>query len=389
MLYIFLRCSYRYHYFLCIGKKGGESLGIVGERLDERIQFFLKVTENPTVVVNAKGDIYEINKSFATFFEVDQSNNIKETIDQRSLEDFEETLKQLILGESVTRHLFMKVRHKSICAVKTTIHYDEKTSLMIITFSLPVKSCINQTRDYLGALEQTDTHLEVGQLAASVAHEIRNPVTTLKGFTQLLKVTADKDTMRYLNVIEDEIERMEDILGEMLTLSKPPKVKKKSLSLRSLLESIVQVIGPKAIMENIKVVQKDSFDGIPLIMGDEGRLKQLFLNLLKNGLESMQPGGRLTVYLQRCGENEVNVIIKDTGKGIKEHNLQQIFMPYFTTRQDGTGLGMPFVLQAVENHGGTISVSSEVEVGTSFILTFPVVKEVGITFKGALEKLDE
>lgn len=263
------------------------------------------------------------------------------------------------------------VRYYKVTAMK-----DHVTDLYLIKFKDKTEEIILQQQ-----LAHKDSLLEVGQLAASVAHEIRNPITTLKGFTQLLKATAEEETLKYLNVIEDEIQRMEHILSEMLNLSKPIVLKKEKISLNHLLENIIQVIHPKAKFESIKIIQEFEKCEEPYLFGEEGKLKQIFLNLLKNSLEAMQPGGTLTVYTKKCGENSINIIIKDTGKGIEEHNLTQIFMPYFTTRLDGTGLGLPFVLKTVEDHGGTISVSSEVGKGTNFILTFPLIEQSCIAHK--------
>lgn len=241
------------------------------------------------------------------------------------------------------------------------------------SFLLKIKDCTEKTK-LKRQLKEADSSLEVAQLATTIVHEVRNPMTTLKGFTQLLKGTANEDAMKYLTVIDDEIERMESILSEMLTLSKPTKSIKKPLSMKKLLNHIIQVITPKATIEKITVIHQNEVDEEVIVLGDEGRLKQVFLNLFKNGLEAMQPGGILTVYVQYCGEDELNIIIEDTGKGIEEVNLTQMFMPYFTTKPDGTGLGMPFVLQTIEDHHGTIAVSSEVGKGTSFILTLPIKK---------------
>lgn len=334
------------------------------------------------LVSNRAGYIQEMNNLSSKFFNLSKEHFIGEKIEvllslfSEDSDDLRVTRNEIITSEQ------MEVIHQYIHPTKNIRYYkiekikDTTSDLFLLKITDYTQKVVLQQE-----LSQKESLLEVGQLAASVAHEIRNPVTTLKGFTQLLKVTADKNVMKYLNVFEDEIERIENILSEMLTLSKPTKINRKPLSLKELLSNIICVIEPKAIMENIKIIQEDEFQGRPFIHGDEGRLKQVFLNLFKNGLESMQPGGKLTIYLQHCGTNQVNIIIKDTGKGIEEQNLKQIFMPYFTTRADGTGLGMPFVLQVVENHGGTISVSSEVGVGTSFILTFPTIEPNGVIYR--------
>lgn len=220
-------------------------------------------------------------------------------------------------------------------------------------------------------LTQKDSLLEVGHLAASIAHEIRNPITTLKGFIQLMEATADETTTKYLAVINDEVDRMEAILSEMLQLAKPTSYCKDIVCVAELLSTIEQVIYPKATYEGVELLLINEFEGDPFILGEEGKLKQVLLNLLKNSLEAME-GGKLTIQMKNTEPNCVTVLIHDTGKGIDEEHIQKVFMPYFTTRQTGTGLGLPFVLKTVEEHGGTISVSSKIGEGTCFIMTFPL-----------------
>ncbi len=342
----------------------------------------LKHTSSLLFLSTKDGYIQDMNDLSYDFFNLSKErfigNNIDYVLSLFSEDSFNEDAFKKQALESEYAETVQQYIHptKNIRYYKIMMIQDHVSDLFLLKITDYTEKILLQEQ-----LGQTDSMLEVGQMAASVAHEIRNPITTLKGFTQLLKITADEDTTKYLNVIEDEIERMENILSEMLTLSKPTKIEKKPLSLKGLLDNIIQVISPKSIMENIKIVRMDEFDGVPFLLGDEGRLKQVFLNLFKNSLESMQPGGTLTIYMQHCGEGQVNVIIKDTGKGIEAHNLTQVFMPYFTTRSDGTGLGMPFVLQTVEDHGGTISVSSEVGIGTSFIVTFPIIEKDETAFK--------
>lgn len=210
----------------------------------------------------------------------------------------------------------------------------------------------------------------VGQIAASIAHEIRNPMTTLKGFIQLLEVDASAESMKYLSVIEGEIERMESILNEMLTLSKPTFNKKTTLSLAVLVADIVSILNPKALMDGMKILWSPPiFD--TLIYGNADKIKQVLLNLCKNGLEAMEAGGILTIDMRRSDKNEIRLSITDTGKGMNSYQLKQIFMPFFTSKPGGTGLGLPFVLKAMEEHSGTIAADSQEGVGTTFMLSFP------------------
>lgn len=338
-------------------------------------------SEDLVFVSDGAGEIHDVNELTMDFFDLTPEEFMAYKMDDvfalfskesMNITKFKQEILETGYAETLQQYI-----HKSahIRYYKISVIKDFSTNLLLIKIKDQTKKVILQQQE-----EQKESLLEVGQLAASVAHEIRNPITTLKGFTQLLKVKANEETLKYLSVIEDEIQRMELILSEMLNLSKPTVVKKEEISLNNLLMNIIRVIGPKATLENINITQETELSDETFILGEEGRLKQVFLNLFKNSLASMEAGGTLSIYVQECEDNLVNVIIKDTGKGIEEQSLNQIFMPYFTTRLDGTGLGLPFVLKTVEEHDGTISVSSEVDKGTSFILTFPVVKQSTVVY---------
>ncbi|WHT46867.1 histidine kinase dimerization/phospho-acceptor domain-containing protein [Sporosarcina thermotolerans] len=164
-------------------------------------------------------------------------------------------------------------------------YYDKETKMFIVHMSdATEKENLQVQLAHSGSLSA------VGQIAASIAHELRNPITTLKGFTQLLKASASDDSVRYISVIEDEIERMESILGEMLVLSKPSRKKKIAFSLDLLIADMVAVIKPKANMEGIEVIEKVELNNVPLIYGDPDKIKQVLLNLYKNALEAMKEG---------------------------------------------------------------------------------------------------
>lgn len=249
---------------------------------------------------------------------------------------------------------------------KTTTFYDSKTETFLVRMSDHTKKVAMEKR-----LAHRDSLSSVGQLAASIAHEIRNPLTTLKGFTQLLKVSAGNDSLRYLNVIDDEINRMETILSEMLILSKPSTEDKTLISLKSILADMVFLITPKAELDGIVVQYEEKNSCNAMIQGNEVRLKQVILNLFKNAVESMISGGKLTIKIIQDVKGQLVVTISDTGIGISSTDFEQIFTPFYTTREEGTGLGLPFVMKTVQDHGGTINVESELGKGTKFVLTFP------------------
>lgn len=213
----------------------------------------------------------------------------------------------------------------------------------------------------------------IGELAASIAHEIRNPMTTLKGFVQLLKLSANDDAIKYLAVIDDEIVRMESILNEMLILSKPAMNKKVLFSLEVLVADMIQVMHPKALLEGITIEQKVNSLQNTLMHADADKIKQVLLNLFKNAFEAMSPGGTMTTSIELNDAQQLVLSVSDTGKGMNAGQISRVFMPFFTCKPEGTGLGLPLVLKTIEENGGTISVESEVGKGTTFTVTFPLV----------------
>ncbi len=222
-------------------------------------------------------------------------------------------------------------------------------------------------------LEHSGSLSTVGQMAASIAHEIRNPMTTLKGFVQLMEVTATGDTAKYLEVVDSELQRMESILNEMLMLSKPSEEKYSEFSLGVLITKVLEIMKPKAMFESIEIDWQDSSFCNSMIYSNADKLKQVLLNLFKNAFEAMGPGGVLTLKLEKGPEEQSFCLtVTDTGKGMSELQVKNIFMPFFTSKPEGTGLGLPFVLKTMEDLGGSIAVSSQPGLGTTFILEFPV-----------------
>jgi len=212
----------------------------------------------------------------------------------------------------------------------------------------------------------------VGQMAASIAHEIRNPLTSLKGFTELLKLNADEESRMYLSVIDSELQRMEQILSELLVLSKPTSMKVELLDLDNIVKQVIEFMLPDALMKNIMIQYISSANQAAYIGGNENRLKQVFMNLIKNAMESMNNGGTITIEMNVIDCTMVELMIKDEGNGMDSSTLQNLFQPFYTTKSTGTGLGLAFVKKVIEEHEGLIGVNSELQKGTCFHLQFPI-----------------
>ncbi|CAG7614197.1 ATP-binding protein [Paenibacillus allorhizosphaerae] len=212
----------------------------------------------------------------------------------------------------------------------------------------------------------------IGQLAAGVAHEIRNPLTTLKGFLQILsksETTAKKD-QEYFEIMKDELTRIESIVSEMLVLAKPQALSVQSVDLKETLEHVIKLLSAQANMQNIEITFFDN-QLTPTVMGDENQLKQVFLNVVKNAFEAMPQGGILCIGLG-LHQGHVQIDFIDTGVGIPEDIVQKIGEPFFTTKSKGTGLGFLLSKRIITNHNGSMHIQSTVGKGTMVSVHLPV-----------------
>ncbi|MGF7035704.1 two-component system sporulation sensor kinase A [Paenibacillus mucilaginosus] len=213
-----------------------------------------------------------------------------------------------------------------------------------------------------------------GQLAAGVAHEIRNPLTALKGFVQLMGRGCGSADL-YLRIMAEELERIESIISELLMLAKPQALRMKDCDLGTLVQEVVLLLGTQASLQNIEIdLQRPAGSG-PWIRGNSNQIKQVFINLLKNAMEAMPRGGVIRVGVEETGETDAAplslVRIIDQGGGIAEEQLRVLGEPFYSTKEAGTGLGLMVSHKIVEHHGGSIRITSEMGVGTSIEVVLP------------------
>lgn len=220
-------------------------------------------------------------------------------------------------------------------------------------------------------LRRSEKLSAVGQLAAGVAHEIRNPLTALKGFLQLQRHNYNQSN-EHLSIMLAELERIDQIVNELLVLSKPQTVHFSPVDLYRLLEQVIMLINTQAIMNNVEIVVSEFDSQIPTMMGEENQLKQLLINLLKNAIEAMPNGGKIDIQCRMNGEQSVLIRITDQGCGIPEEQLQKISEPFFSTKEKGTGLGLVVSHRIVENHRGKLTITSQPGRGTRVDILLPV-----------------
>ncbi|WP_199614593.1 PAS domain-containing sensor histidine kinase [Paenibacillus alkalitolerans] len=213
-----------------------------------------------------------------------------------------------------------------------------------------------------------------GQLAAGIAHEIRNPLTAIKGFLKLLERKIDHEKPHYFEVIGSEINRIELIINELLILTKPQAAEYEVKDVRVILEQVILLMESQALMENLEI-NRIIDDTELVVLCEENKLKQVFINIMKNAMESMDNGGEIIITARKDGD-KINITLTDQGCGIPEEQLSKLGEPFYTTKEKGTGLGFMVSKKIIESHNGTIHVSSKINEGTKVEITLPACNPV-------------
>ncbi|MEH7416614.1 PAS domain S-box protein [Neobacillus drentensis] len=235
---------------------------------------------------------------------------------------------------------------------------------------LAIRNDITERKKSEEVLHRQDKLAAVGQLAAGVAHEIRNPLTSMKGYAEFLQLDEkDPERMEFLNIILEEIERVNTIVEDFMVLAKPKAVELEEKNVVPVIRNVVSLLEFEARKKNVRL----SFDcnqEIIQIECDENRLKQVFLNFIKNGIEAMPNGGDLHVKTV-IYDNNVQISIQDSGVGISKEKLKKLGEPFFTTKKNGNGLGLMVSFKIIESHNGKVFVESEPNKGTTFNILLP------------------
>jgi signal transduction histidine kinase len=215
-------------------------------------------------------------------------------------------------------------------------------------------------------LKRSERLKAVGTLAAGMAHEIKNPLTGIKTFTEYLPSKGGNPDFRdkFYKIVSSEVNKINDIVQQLLDFSKPKPLQLKPCNINNLLDQTLSFLNNDFIKNNIKV-NKNYNSTLPYLNIDPNQIQQVFLNLFLNSIDAMKQGGTLAI-ITKLTQNSTEIIIQDTGTGISNKDLEHVFDPFYSTKEKGTGLGMSIVYGIIKEHKGEISVESEVNKGTTF-----------------------
>ncbi len=230
---------------------------------------------------------------------------------------------------------------------------------------------LSQVKKLEEELRRSERLAALGKMAAGVAHELRNPLSSIKGLALLLqsRFTGKNSDTETADILVQEVERLNRSISELLDYARPQKLQKETVDLQQLLQKAVSLIRIDAEAAGVEVTSVFQ-EPLPKILADADRLNQVFLNLFLNAIQAMEQGGKLAVSAD-ARDGTMVITVSDTGCGIEPESLDRVFDPYFTTKPEGTGLGLAMSAKIVEEHGGSIKIASEQGRGTSVTVKIP------------------
>ena len=285
------------------------------------------------------------------------------------LDDIKAITQQTIVRLSITGVVFFFIGSLLFYVISIVQHHGALSSAL--------KRIRAENKELIEGIRRADRLSLIGRMAATMSHDIRNPLGSISGFTQLFRREFAKsnniEMCKHADIVISEVDHLTSIVKRTLQFSKPLKPSFQTLSIRPLLLRVLELIKQDISLKNV-VLHSEIPDSLPKVKIDEHLISQTLLNLLLNAIDSMPNGGTLDISLLTTNEGNLEIKVSDTGVGIPEDKIDDIFQPYYSTKPTGTGIGLAVVDNIIATHGGTITVKSILGKGTTFIITLPYAK---------------
>jgi len=338
-------------------------------------QFILNWLENESDIVlgmwNKDGKLLYVSKSVKNILDLDPKKLIgtgwEQLISTEDLIHMKEELKKGATKNQYELNISNDVGKSVLfeCTLERVFDEEKKQNYFVGIFK-NVETA-QQTKE---EMIQSEKMSVAGQLAAGIAHEIRNPLTSLKGFLQLLQAGINQKEV-YYQIMSDELDKIETITSELLFISKPLTNKKEFESVQSMISDVMVLLNSQAHINNVKIVRKEASDYY--IYCDRSQIKQVLINIIKNAIEATEESGTVTIQV-RALNSKINIDVIDEGPGIPNEIIQKIGEPFFTTKEGGTGLGLMITKQILEQHQGELDIIKNSTKGSTFRIIIPKAK---------------
>lgn len=337
---------------------------------DSYLQLFFEHANDCIAVFGLDNRVIDVNPAFEEVYGWKKSEcigKILPLVPPENSIDAEKRYLELLEGKSV-KVLETKDMKKDGTVFDVTISlspiYNRKGEMVATSV---ISRDISREKEHEQLKLQSEKLKLAGKIAAGVAHEIRNPLTVISGFVQMMNNDKDSIYHPYTKIIQSEIERINLIIGEFLVLSKPQAQQLKEVSIDQTIKNVIDFYHLEFLKHDISCsLHVNSEQNI--VLGNENQLKQVFINIVKNSIEAIEMNdckGKLHFSIDQDSNQIIHITITDNGIGMSEHLKNRIFDPFFTTKDRGTGLGMLITKKIIQDHGGKIDIESKEKCGTT------------------------
>lgn len=358
----------------------GKTFNAMVSSLNEHI---IESMTGGVITINMKGIIATFNKSA----ELILGYNTDDLVGKSVFDAFPESGKNAALSHIIREtlqgkktsssreiNIYSKIGKKIPIGITTSLLRDKTNTFLgiVVTFK-----DLGQIKHLEEQVRRADRLAAVGSLAAGVAHEIRNPLGSVKGLVQLLKEDLKDDDQKkaYAEVIVKEVDRLNKVVEELLSFARPDSSELEGnfieLNINDVIDQTLLLATHDSKKAKIQIIKQFAPD-IPKVLADAKKLQQAFLNIIFNAFSAMEDGGNLTIKTDFNKNTKVlSIVFSDTGIGISEEGMKKIFDPFYTSKASGTGLGLTITHQIISSHKGRIDVKSEIGQGTTFKVSLP------------------
>lgn len=351
--------------------------GIIKDEIFDDNSIFSTLSDG-IIVADKKGRIRSVNQGLYDILGLEEkqliNKNLYSLVGELEYND-EYKFLPLIMIESLEAQKEFS-RKEKVLVINAELHYLEVSTHLLRNKSKNVAGVFTVVHDFTQnkKLEQQLLRIEklatASQMAAELAHEIKNPICSIKGLIQIMGKKHCLENSKYYEVITSEIERISVLIQSFLTLSQKRPLFEQ-VSIDKVFKGIMPLIGSNAEIKNINIsidMQKE----VPLINADSENIKQVIVNIVQNAIDALHDGGRISISIWYDQINEsIKIEFKDNGNGIKKEHLDKIFEPFFTTKDNGTGLGLAISRKIIESHCGKLFAFNNLDGGATFVIELP------------------